>query len=409
MGFERRTRRRFRRGGLYLAVLSTSVAVALLGMTALALVRVDRTATHAAADFIAARLKAESAVEMALMAAANDANWKTTLTSWPKTVDLGSGSMWLSVSHPEGAGEELPALLTGYGYRGDARFLTSVLLQPSFEPMEVLRSTLHTGLSAWVLLGRTGTFTGGPFSCNGTLTNNGSIVGNVEALLYAGLPPSGTLTLLAAQKPLPSASVIDTYASGATTLPYSSNFERLVVTPLYTPWGNPNSSGRYLIDTGGQDMTIRGCRFEGTLIVRATNRQVRITDAVLMTRVHESQPVLLVDGSIAIEITSSTPLRETTWSTNFNPHGAPYGGQSDTDMSDSYENVIRGLVFATGSVTFSQAPRVEGVVISRLGSTIFGNPTIVHLPEYYNNPPEGFRKAGPPRVVPAGWRRELIP
>ena len=97
-------------------------------------------------------------------------------------------------------------------------------------------------------------------------------------------------------------------------------------------------------------------------------------------------PVLLVDGSFAIRATNRG-LNESysgETGTNFNPTtpaptGIPYEfhnalcNPTDTVANDVYPSEIQGLVAVSGSLTFTNQPRVRGQVIA--GSTITGAPS----------------------------------
>jgi hypothetical protein len=83
---------RDRRGmALYIAVVSTTTIVSVLALSAMAVVRIERKQAVAIEDRMTARSNARSAVELALVALANDSNWRNTYSSGVETTPLSLG------------------------------------------------------------------------------------------------------------------------------------------------------------------------------------------------------------------------------------------------------------------------------------------------------------------------------
>ncbi|HYO26327.1 MAG TPA: hypothetical protein VEQ85_15405 [Lacipirellulaceae bacterium] len=82
-----------RRGAaVYMAVLSTTLIVSVLGLTAAAIVRVERREVTAINNRLAARSNARSAVELALRRIASDSNWRMTYANGVETTAQSLGA-----------------------------------------------------------------------------------------------------------------------------------------------------------------------------------------------------------------------------------------------------------------------------------------------------------------------------
>ena len=71
----------------YIMVLGTTLIITVIGLSALAVVRVERFTSEGTADLAQARLNALSAIEMGLHTIAGDPDWRANQTS---------GSTWAS-------------------------------------------------------------------------------------------------------------------------------------------------------------------------------------------------------------------------------------------------------------------------------------------------------------------------
>ena len=241
------------------------------------------------------------------------------------------------------------------------------------------------------------------------MTVSGGVLGDVEAATIINLGwISGTETVPAPAKDLPDAEVVQKYQDLAVTIPYvGSIMETFVLTPTLNPWGAASPNGVYVIDTGGQNLVIRGARIWGTLIIRAHGGQVTIQDAVFMRPFRADYPTLIVDGDLKLDLKSDTDLLdEADWGGNFNPPGAPYLEAGDTDTDDTYPNELRGLIHVTDKLTLENYTHVNGVIICEGAATIKDSPTIVHDPSLVTNPPEGYttRKM---QIAPGSWRQAV--
>ena len=121
-------------------------------------------------------------------------------------------------------------------------------------------------------------------------------------------------------------------------------------------------------------------------------------------------PVLIVRGKVEIKV-NPLNLSESDYSHNYNPIGAPYQGQTDSDQFDQYPSEINGLVHATGEIKFMVASsKVVGTVISDGTVKVEENPQIIHDPNLVVDPPQGYAKintGGEMRIVPGSWRKVM--
>lgn len=97
-----RSRRTKRRGTIYVAVIGTAVIVALIGLSGLMLVRIERRISTEGKNLSDASLLAQSAIEHAITVLSKDTNWRSTYThnSWQATQSFGAGSFkWKLVAN----------------------------------------------------------------------------------------------------------------------------------------------------------------------------------------------------------------------------------------------------------------------------------------------------------------------
>ncbi|MEE8146184.1 MAG: hypothetical protein V3T24_01155, partial [Longimicrobiales bacterium] len=306
---------------------------------------------------------------------------------------------------------------TGIGMKGKSRHKIQVTLAPDTgsTPLNVLNTALHAALNVDVLSGKTLIVVDGPVSTNDTVNNDGTIGGDVEAVngVNNNGDISGTITAPVPIKEMPLPWVFDMYRDMATQLPYSGDFDKDVLAPGYNSYGGGlNADGVYFIDTGGDDIRIKGSLIHGTLVVKCgSSRVVRLDDAVFMHSFRSDYPVLIVDGHLEVSLKSDLyELEESTWSTNFNPGGAPYMGSSDSDEADTYPNEVRGLVYVQGELWLKQASLMRGAVICADRVQCEGDNLIILDPVLFLNPPLGFTAVDPnaPMEVVAGTWKQAV-
>jgi hypothetical protein len=402
-----------RRGSVYLMVLALSMMVTVMGLASLFAVRVQRRAAQITKDCAEARLCAQSAVELGLLFV-KDQSWRTTWPNgtWLSDKSLGNGSYSLEGIDPQDGdlsdSQYDPLILTGTGIKDIACHKTQVLLVPVVEPLEALNTCIHTSGQFKVTGGHLIRAVGAPISTNGVLDNDGTIDGDADANSVDTMDTiTGILTVPAAQKPMPDPDVISDYINKATVIPFpGGTIDEQVLAPSYNPWGATNADGLYFIDTGDTNLTIKNTRIHGTLIVRLGTKKLTLDDAVFVHNYRSDYPVLIVDGDAEIKHHScDLVLSEASNSTNYNPSGAPYQGQSDADMVDEYPNEVQGLIHITGSLELSDTARIKGAIICEGSVECASQNTIIHDPSLYATPPEGYTYVDHMKISPGSYKQ----
>ncbi len=126
--------RRYRRRGVgYVYFLSTTMLVAVIGLSALMYARIQRRSAQGGDHSLAARFYAQSALELGFAVIHLDPNWRTNLGSgiWISDQPIGDGTLSLDVSildDGDGNPDDDPALLVGTGVHGQATHRIEVTL-----------------------------------------------------------------------------------------------------------------------------------------------------------------------------------------------------------------------------------------------------------------------------------------
>ncbi|MBN2450025.1 MAG: hypothetical protein JXR77_06530, partial [Lentisphaeria bacterium] len=341
--------------------------------------------------------------------------WRSTWPNgvWLSSQPLGDGHFTLEGVDPS---DNLlndsvyePLVLTGTGAVGPARHKTRVTLVPVVEPLEALNTCLHGSGLITVAQGARITVVGAPLSSNGSLVNNGTVDGSVEVQSIHPVGTTGPRTVPAPSKALPDAAVITYYASKGTPIPFTGNIDNYALGPGCNPWSavtDPN--GLYVLNTGGNAVTIQNTRIFGTLVILAPNKTVTLDGAVHFQNYRSDFPVLIVQGNLVINCSSAnTPLSEVANAKNYNPAGAPYEGTYDDDALDVYPNEIRGLVHVQGTLNLQSTSRIVGAVLCNGAVTLSGVTTIVHNPALYACPPDGYTFVSGMQISPNSWHQTV--
>jgi hypothetical protein len=412
---------RTRRGGVYISVLGAAMLVSLIGLTALAAVRLERVSIATTADAEQARLYAQSAVELGAQLVQNDPLWRTTRTSgvWIADRRIGDGRFTLEGIDPID-GNFLnrptdPLLLRATATRGRARQVVQARLDARGEPLNVLETALYAtgdvrirGTTSVNIIGNI------PLGTGQTLRNDGVVAGNAECLLYTGTGTvSGTLDIAAAPRILPTSDTFAMYADLGTPISPGGVIDRRLLAPGVNPWGQTDPDGVYVIRTNS-NLTIRDSRIHGTLVIIAPGKTVTFTGRVLIHTASEDYPALLVHGDVVFNQYSDQPLSESALGVNFNPPAAPYQGISNTDIADTYPSEIQGLVHIRGTLEVTGEPRIHGTVIieSPAGSQSLDVRDVFELeydPQALANPPMGYMDVLQMKMRPRSWRQVVAP
>lgn len=407
---------RRRRGSIYVLVLMISVMIAVIGLSSVAISRVQLRMSGSTSDLAEASFYADSAVDLALYELSQDPNWRTSYThdTWVRTQTLGRGSFkWkfldqVDIDLSNNATD--PVWLIAWGMADSATQKLSVGLE--LEPgaaLDVLATSVHAGQNIYLNSGASVTTTAAPLSTNANFDNRGTLYGSLQAATQSGGGAvTGTVEVPTSSKDLPAEAVFAHYVAKATVLYNIGELKAVVLTPtLNETGGGLNAEGVYYINTGGDDLVIEGLRLHGTLLVNCGGGTVRIDKQVAMQNYRDDYPVLIVDGHIELRFYGSgAVLDEAAWSHNFNPPGAPYQDHTDGDRSDEYPSQIQGLIHCTRGLFMKRTALVIGAIICEQTATFSDTPKIIHDYNLIANPPEGYTQPGSEMVISSrGWKQ----
>jgi hypothetical protein len=406
-------------------VLSVSMILMITGLSALVASRIQRRGSEGGNDLGAASLYAQSAIDLGMYWIENDSAWRTSRGegSWAVKQLIGQGSFSLeandlgSTKLLEASADTDSVLLTGTGFKGQAEYKLQVTLTPYVRGLDCLEVALDAGVDL--------TFSS-TLSCDHTVSANGNIIAtgasgtsNLEAL--GTIDPGGivgTQTTLSNPRTLPASTVFDYYvdplngtAIDINALEQQSStalLRRVVLSPASNPYPpyNTNGEGIYIINCAGQDIYIQECRIVGTLVLLNPGPGSDMFSSVNWVSGVPDYPALLVSGDMRISL-SSAPLLESPDTGSLNPPGTPYGGVEDTDTTDKYPSLIKGLVYVSGNMTISNDPVFDGVVVVGGSLVAPGNMILQYVANYLDNPPPGFAAPVQIFVSPASWMQVL--
>jgi len=426
-----------RRGTVYLLVLAVTTIVTAIGLGAMLSQRAHTDAASRARDTADARAAASSAIELAAWMIDLDPNWRHNFGegTWFASLDVGRARASLEAVAADGNtwdpdDREQPIELTATATAGEATqhlrvVIEGVRLPP--EPIDALRKGALAQNRLSVEGGKELASPDAPVASNDLMVNNGIIDADIETDSYSGVGVvTGAVQMPTPDESMPGIDDLSAYTDRGTELSGVVDISGAVLSPATNPYGSANAEGIYVVRAGSSDVVISESRIVGTLIVLAPGRKVTIKDAALLQPAAGGMPTLIVDGDLVIDLESegSGPggsgeegedggsagsLDEGDANTNFNPPGTPYEGSSDNDRNDVYPSVVRGLVHATGTITFKKTARVEGVVLAGDAIDFENEHELLHEPELLADPPAGYRK--PPayesRLVPDSVERVL--
>jgi len=240
-------------------------------------------------------------------------------------------------------------------------------------------------------------------SANGSATASSSwVYPKVEVVNTASgsyqTPPKTGIT----PRTMPDATAFDYYIANGTPITYASilksggqvTLEKDFLSPNRNPYGVTNAKGIYVINCLLGDLRIRNFRIVGTLVI--LNPGVfSVQQAVNWEPGIANYPSLLVRGNAELAF-SSGALSESSLGVNFN---------EDTNKTDTYPSLNKGLVYASGNVTTKTSVTIDGVLV--IGGTLTAQNTLTLTYEstFLDNPPPGF--AGAPEMVisPGTWKQ----
>jgi hypothetical protein len=367
--------------------------------------RVQSRALNGINDLAEARSNAQAAIDLGRLYIAQDSYWRTDRANgtWFAGMAIGSGSMQLDVANPNGTLNHFnadPILMTGTGTCGTSVQKMQVSVTPQIKPYNCLAaamisSSIQFQSSRFPTSGVLIASNGAMQLTSATIAPNLEAVGAISAM---SAHYSGTITSGVPARTMPGSDVFDYYIANGTAIPLGSlltsrTISNGVLSPtVNTVGGGTNANGIYVIDCQNNAFTITNCRICATVVLLNCGG-LTINFAVNWTPAVSTLPSLLVQGDITSIKMNTLPLSEVATLVNYNPPGAPYPwpiGSTNILPVDLYPTCLRGLIYATGNVTFGDNADI-GMLMA--GGTIFcgsKTTTLNYDSTYLNNPPPGF-------------------
>jgi hypothetical protein len=407
-----------RRGSAYILVLGVALLITVIGMGTLLTTRLAGKQSGNASDWQQAGLIAQSMVEQAIsylnaQIAANPTTWRNAFTSYTtgnaaafaQTTSIGVGS-WVVKDEVDGNFANNyadPFRLYGIGKVGQATRVYSVQVVPSGSPMDILRCGIHAAGS--ITTSGTITLGTGPLSSNGNVKTGAMISGNIEAQSQSGSANnvSGTLTVPAANKPMPSAGLYNIYLAKATVLPASTLNNRIqnqLLTSTSNSFGPTNPDGVYsIVVPSGNSFMINSSRIKGTLVISMTGGTLNIDGPNLWEPSRPDYPILILQGTnVTVNLQGcNTWLSEANVGLDLNGNGT---------MTDDFPPQYRGLMHfigATNTVQINSNAFMAGLLVTDGSVSTSGQTSYISDPNLYANPPLGYGKGDQVAIVPGSW------
>lgn len=371
-----------------------------MAIGAAAAARLQARAIAASTDFDSARLYARSAIELGTYLA-NQSGFRSTYvnSTWVTSQSIGAGTLTIQGSNinpalPLNNADTDSVVLTGIGVNGQATHKSQVTLVPQIQPLSCLAVAEDCGSSMSLSSTVNGSAT---LASNASMSIAGSLnATNLESAATISGTATGTGTRVqhAAARGLPASTAFDYYKKYGTAISFSSipsaTIQKVLLSPANNPYGGvTNPSGIYVVDCGGNNITIGNCRVVGTLVLLNAGTGSQINNPVNFASSVSNYPCLMVQGNIKFNIPTGS-LSEASSATNFNPAGTPYAGVSNTTSTDTYPCQFQGLIYASGNFTNAQNFTLNGVVVAGGQFTSSGTFSPTYNAAYYNSPPPGF-------------------
>lgn len=412
-----------RRGGsLYVVVMGVGMLVSVIALASSSIGRLEARNAIRNEDASRARLCARSGVEYALNWLNREPTWRTSLTSGAtaQTVWINGGAFEWTVTDTDGDLADDPrdhAVLRVEGGYKESFAVIEVDIEPAGRALTCLQAVVAAGNNVYVdsggdIEGSGFVYAGNDAEAKGTdidldVEAVGQVIGGSwKAEETEGVPP----------REMPGDHVFDWYLERGTEIPLASipesfgkrRFELRMVSRWYNDFGDIDPNGIYWIDLEGEAIDLKWSRVLGTLVLLNAGAGTTFSDVAIHQGEPLNYPCLMVQGNLTIDLRSfitSTQLREQ-WIFNYNPPGMPYNGDEDNDKTDNRDATLDGIVYVTGTVTFTDEATVRGCVVAEDvvvndGETL----TTEYRPYAFYYPPPGFSAGTGVRVLPGTWRR----
>ncbi len=420
-----------RRGSAYLVVLGTATIVAIIGLSSVMVARLHHRTNTLSASSSEARFYAQSMAEAFIGGTKGIPTWRTFLGVASGEVygpvGFGNGQCYISLVDEDGdLGDDLSDGVEVYTTAevGDpnhgtfARYSYCVKARPA--SLTSLTAAILGHNSFTVHGGGRLNLDGGPAVCDeGTSSLFAALPGSMvdgdvmaEQVIDVFANITGTITRKAPNLTMPDPNVFTYYRGMATEIPWGSipsgKFEKAILSHTQNPYGATNPNGLYYINTQGNDLTIELCRLKATLILSiSSGKELKVEKSVHWEPHNKNYPALILSGNA--EFKPERDLSESEADVNFNPADLPYETHSDTDKSDSYPSIIKGLVHIIGgSALLEKTAAFEGCVLVEGSITVEDFVTVERDSSLAGDPPSGYSSTRL-TVIPGTWRRVTDP
>lgn len=419
-----------RAGYLYVAVMVVSTIVAMTGLSALKILRIERQGMENGQELHEARLLAATAVEHAVtLINRNPTSWRTTYphnVEYPATpVTLGNGTFTWKLYDSDlvlDDDDNDPVEVSGFGRVGNTVYVQTVTVTPYGVGLDCLNVALYSVKKQ--------TLGGGTLNCDQIIGNGktcdafGGMVVNSDVEANAGTT-GGTFTgSVDNTGPLRSVpdevDVFTYYTSNGTSidildLPLVGGFR--MIDDVYlghdnNPFGSgtTNAEGIYVIDCLSGEIPrkikIQNSRIKATLVLLNCPDTSVTTGSVNWTPAVSNYPALMLSGKITFSHDRFVFLDESALGTNFNP-------TEYADTADVYASVITGVIYGDSDVFFSGNPGFNGAIVLVGALEMYsGFADLIYDDQFTTNPPPGFESGsggGESRIAPGSWQRSVSP
>ncbi len=410
-----------RTGAVYVTVLLVSLLVATLAMAAVSTTLYSSQAASRRGEYSQMQVGIHNALEWAVANINQQADWRTAHTN---NVDTSSDEVdgfiyRYRIIDEDGDladdSEDLAEIVVSV-QAGYAQAAVRGLLEPAGEGLNCLQYAMVAEeeiSQQWY----------GSWNSDHTIAagsrvsaQGDSISGRVYSPIISG-NVYGTQLPLPAPLEIPGGQLLEYYQRIGTEIPISaipgllgartlSNAILSRTTNSIT--GVVNRNGVYVLDCGGDTITIQDCRFECTLVLIGHRSVADVGPRINWIAPQSNLPALLVDGRLRLKF-DDLELAES--STNFNPPVFPYRELWNTTKTDRYPPAFHGAVYCTGDINLGSSSvdsRMHGTLIasSFTGGSDFD---IAYDSRILENPPLGFRKFNKVRVSTGSLHRVAVP
>lgn len=424
------------RGSVYIATLSVSMLMTVIGLSTLMVQRIDNRKAMIKSDSEQATILAAAAIEHALSEINSNPTFRSAYVHDvpipPHSFSGGTFEWRLRDDEDQDLGnnEEDPVTVIGTGkFKGATRKYEIKLTKQGGSGLDILSSVLHAGGTITVTAGLTSTVTatGGPISTNGTFDAGlGTTVNaDVDAFsFFSAANITGTKTTLTETQLMPDPGVFTNLKSQATVINYNvipqGDIQDVLLSPIHNPYGPTNPNGIYYIKVPPNNSRLRviDSRIVGTLLIELDHQcDFEVHQGVIWEPASPSYPTAIIkcmttENDVRIENEGS--LSEFDSLLNANPPELPLNGNSNSTMSDTHPSVIKGLIHVIrvdGDIlpTLIRQGGTKNVIFILDGNVQLNDVTLTHNAAVAANPPQGYGGGTGSALLPvtSSWKRKV--